>query len=55
MPRFYENRYPEVDSLVMVQVKSIEELGAYVKLVSMFIHAYSTADHYSSSLIISKG
>ena len=48
MPRFYENKYPEVsslvpylqdtadiqvDSLVMVQVVAIEEMGAYVKLV----------------------
>lgn len=28
------SRYPEVDSLVMVQVKQIQEMGAYVKLVS---------------------
>jgi translation initiation factor 2 subunit 1 len=33
MPRFYENKYPEVDQLVMVQVQSIEDMGAYVKLV----------------------
>lgn len=29
-------RYPEVDSLVMVQVKQIQEMGAYVKLVSSY-------------------
>jgi translation initiation factor 2 alpha subunit (eIF-2alpha) len=28
------DRYPEVDSLVMVQVKQIQENGAYVKLVN---------------------
>ncbi|WVO15247.1 hypothetical protein L204_102902 [Cryptococcus depauperatus] len=33
MPRFYENKYPEVDQLVMVQVQAIEEMGAYVKLL----------------------
>lgn len=31
--RFYENIYPEVDDLVMVQVKQIQDMGAYVKLV----------------------
>ncbi|EJT48465.1 eukaryotic translation initiation factor 2 subunit alpha [Trichosporon asahii var. asahii CBS 8904] len=30
MVRFYENKYPE---LVMVQVQSIEDMGAYVKLL----------------------
>ncbi|RSH86725.1 uncharacterized protein EHS24_004996 [Apiotrichum porosum] len=33
MTRFYENKYPEVDQLVMVQVQSIEDMGAYVKLL----------------------
>merc|ERR1712093_959694 len=31
--RYYRPRYPEVDSLVMVQVKQIQEMGAYVKLL----------------------
>ena len=31
--RYYEQRYPEVDELVMVQVRQIAEMGAYVKLV----------------------
>ncbi|SCZ92467.1 BZ3500_MvSof-1268-A1-R1_Chr5-2g07885 [Microbotryum saponariae] len=31
--RFYESRFPEVDELVMVQVKQIQEMGAYVKLL----------------------
>lgn len=31
--RYYEQRYPEVDELVMVQVRQIGEMGAYVKLV----------------------
>ena len=34
--RYYEQRYPEVDELVMVQVRQIAEMGAYVKLVSLF-------------------
>lgn len=32
--RFYASKFPEVDELVMVQVKQIQEMGAYVKLVS---------------------
>ncbi|CED83181.1 eukaryotic translation initiation factor 2 subunit alpha [Phaffia rhodozyma] len=31
--RFYVDKYPEVDDLVMVQVKQIAEMGAYVKLL----------------------
>jgi translation initiation factor 2 subunit 1 len=31
--RMYENKYPEVDDLVMVRVKSIAEMGAYVSLL----------------------
>merc|ERR1719450_1285825 len=31
--RFYEQKYPEVDDLVTVQVKSIAEMGAYVCLL----------------------
>jgi hypothetical protein len=31
--RYYEPKYPEVDELVMVQVRQIAEMGAYVKLV----------------------
>ncbi len=31
--RYYEQRYPDVDELVMVQVRQIAEMGAYVKLV----------------------
>lgn len=31
--RFLLYRFPEVDELVMVQVKQIQEMGAYVKLV----------------------
>ena len=34
--RYYEQRYPEVDELVMVQVRQIAEMGAYVKLVRLF-------------------
>ncbi|RDA95118.1 hypothetical protein CP533_2145 [Ophiocordyceps camponoti-saundersi (nom. inval.)] len=31
--RFYEEKYPEIDSYVMVIVKQIAEMGAYVKLL----------------------
>ncbi len=31
--RMYESKYPEVDDVVMVQVKSIAEMGAYVGLL----------------------
>lgn len=31
--RFYENKYPEIDDLVMVNVGSIQEMGAYVTLL----------------------
>lgn len=31
--RFYENKYPEVDEVVMVTVQQIAEMGAYVKLL----------------------
>ena len=34
--RYYEQKYPEVDELVMVQVRQIAEMGAYVKLVCFF-------------------
>ncbi|KAI0801751.1 eukaryotic translation initiation factor 2 subunit alpha [Irpex lacteus] len=31
--RYYEQKYPDVDELVMVQVREIAEMGAYVKLL----------------------
>jgi len=31
--RFYERKYPEIDDLVMVQVKRVAEMGAYVHLL----------------------
>mmetsp|Transcript_19475 Transcript_19475/g.22553 ORF Transcript_19475/g.22553 Transcript_19475/m.22553 type:complete len:343 (-) Transcript_19475:6-1034(-) len=31
--RFYENEYPELESLVMVNVRNIAEMGAYVSLL----------------------
>ncbi|KAF1823354.1 eukaryotic translation initiation factor 2 subunit alpha [Dissoconium aciculare CBS 342.82] len=31
--RFYEEKYPEIDAFVMVTVKQIAEMGAYVKLL----------------------
>ncbi|EJU02103.1 hypothetical protein DACRYDRAFT_66155 [Dacryopinax primogenitus] len=31
--RYYRSKYPEVDDLVMVQVRSIAEMGAYVNLL----------------------
>ena len=33
--RYYQQKYPEVDELVMVQVRQIAEMGAYVKLVRL--------------------
>jgi translation initiation factor 2 subunit 1 len=30
--RFYENKYPEVEDLVVVNVKEIADMGAYGKL-----------------------
>lgn len=35
--RYYREKYPEVDELVMVQVRQIAEMGAYVKLVLVLI------------------
>merc|ERR1719217_826144 len=31
--RMYENQFPEIDDVVMVQVRSIAEMGAYVALL----------------------
>lgn len=31
--RFYENKYPEIDDFVVVNVKEIADMGAYVKLL----------------------
>lgn len=31
--RFYKNKYPEVEDVVMVNVRSIAEMGAYVHLL----------------------
>lgn len=31
--RFYENQYPEVEEVVIVNVKNIAEMGAYVSLL----------------------
>jgi len=40
--RYYEQKYPEVDELVMVQVRQIAEMGAYVKLVrGLCYHFYN--------------
>ncbi len=33
LSRMYENKYPEVDDLVMVKVRQIAEMGAYVHLM----------------------
>lgn len=34
-------RYPEIDDLVMVNVRQIAEMGAYVKLVLAATHSRS--------------
>jgi translation initiation factor 2 alpha subunit (eIF-2alpha) len=47
--RYYEQRYPEVDELVMVQVRQIAEMGAYVKLVRT-IHPYPIHCHPDPSM-----
>ena len=31
--RFYQQKYPEVDDVVMVNVRSIADMGAYVSLL----------------------
>ena len=31
--RMYESQYPEVDDFVLVQVKNVAEMGAYVELL----------------------
>lgn len=36
--RYYAQKYPEVDELVMVQVRQIAEMGAYVKLVCGWVN-----------------
>jgi len=33
MVRFYEEKYPDIDQAVMVEVRQIKEMGAYVKLL----------------------
>ena len=43
--RYYEARYPEVDELVMVQVRQIAEMGAYVKLVRPWYERYNVQVH----------
>jgi translation initiation factor 2 alpha subunit (eIF-2alpha) len=32
--RMYENEFPQVDDVVMVNVRQIADMGAYVRLVS---------------------
>lgn len=34
--RMYEQEFPQVDDVVMVNVRQIADMGAYVKLVSLF-------------------
>ena len=31
--RFYEHRFPEIEDVVMVNVREIQEMGAYVHLL----------------------
>ena len=58
--RYYEARYPEVDELVMVQVRQIAEMGAYVKLVRPSELAlsrlhYNGQEKNSSNMTTSRG
>ena len=48
--RYYEQRYPEVDELVMVQVRQIAEMGAYVKLVRPLVYIPSVEGRSHSDL-----
>lgn len=51
--RYYEPRYPEVDELVMVQVRQIAEMGAYVKLVRpTLFHIHSDPANQISSVTV---
>ena len=43
--RFYEEKYPEVESFVMVNVKQIAEMGAYVKLLEYGMFGLYAATH----------
>ncbi len=51
--RFYEQRFPEVDDVVMVNVRSIAEMGAYVTLLEynniegllLILHPASVSHH----------
>jgi len=62
--RYYEQKYPEVDELVMVQVRQIAEMGAYVKLVCTQVTLPKLVQQYtlnprvrfhSSNMTISRG
>jgi translation initiation factor 2 subunit 1 len=46
--RYYEQKYPEVDELVMVQVRQIAEMGAYVKLVRSAFPRQEESGHLTS-------
>ena len=53
--RMYENELPKVDDVVMVNVRQIADMGAYVKLVSWSqntctIHFYNRLGRTFSSL-----
>lgn len=46
--RFYEQIFPQVDDVVMVNVRQIADMGAYVKLVRMIsskLHLETTANY----------
>jgi translation initiation factor 2 alpha subunit (eIF-2alpha) len=51
--RFYKNRLPETDDLVMVNVVNIEEMGVYVNLLEYNNteggHAFDVAARLSRS------
>jgi translation initiation factor 2 subunit 1 len=47
--RFYEQRYPEIDDVVMVNVRSIADMGAYVHLLeynNIEVKIPETAEYY---------
>ena len=49
--RYYENRYPEIDDVVMVNVRSIADMGAYVHLLEYNNIEGKTVYHYQKILL----
>ena len=50
--RFYEQKFPEVEDVVMVNVRQIAEMGAYVSLIEYDNIEGMVIEHTSASDII---